>query len=70
MPADSITTGNQAEGKLFTERASACQVAFFTCLNLPAQSGTKTMVVKIDPGASSQHHPFEQVLHSVPQQVK
>ena len=32
------------------ERASDGQVAFFTCLNLPAQSGTKTMVVKIDPG--------------------
>ena len=51
IPADSITTGNWAEGKLYTERASDVQVAFFTCLNLPAQSGTKTMVVKMDPGA-------------------
>ena len=32
------------------ERASDGQVAFFTCLILPAQSGTKTMIVKIDPG--------------------
>ena len=50
IPADSITTGNQAEGKLYTESASDGQVAFFTCLHLPAQNGTKTMVVKIDPG--------------------
>ena len=33
------------------ERASDGQVAFYTHLDLPAQSGTKTMVVKIDPGA-------------------
>ena len=33
------------------EKASDGQVAFYTCLDLPAQSGTKTMVVKIDPGA-------------------
>ena len=32
------------------ERASDGQVAFYTRLDLPAQSGTKTMVVKIDPG--------------------
>ena len=32
------------------ERALDGQVAFYTCLDLPAQSGTKTMVVKIDPG--------------------
>ena len=32
------------------ERASDGQVAFYTHLDLPAQSGTKTMVVKIDPG--------------------
>ena len=51
IPADSITTGSQAEGKLFMKRASDGQVAFYTCLDLPAQSGTKTMVVKIDPGA-------------------
>ena len=51
IPADSITTGNQAEGKLYMESASDGQVAFFTCLHLPARSGTKTMVVKIDPGA-------------------
>ena len=50
IPADSITTGNWAEGKLFTKRALDGQVASFTCLNLPAWSGTKTMVVKIDPG--------------------
>ena len=50
IPGDSITTGSQAEGKLFMERASDGQVAFYTQLDLPAQSGTKTMVVKIDPG--------------------
>ena len=50
IPADSITTGSKAEGKLFTERASDGQVAFYTRLDLPAQSGTKTMVVKKDPG--------------------
>ena len=33
------------------ERASDGQVAFYTRLDLPARSGTKTMVVKIDPGA-------------------
>ena len=32
------------------ERASDGQVAFFTCPNLPARSGTKTKVVKKDPG--------------------
>ena len=50
VPADSITTGSQAEGKLFTENASNGQVAFYTCLHLPAQNGTKTMTVKTDPG--------------------
>ena len=35
---------------LFMERASDGQVAFYTRLDLPARSGTKTMVVKIDPG--------------------
>ena len=33
------------------ESASDGQVAFFACLHLPAWNGTKTMVVKIDPGA-------------------
>ena len=51
IPADSITTGNQAEGKLYMDSTSDGQVAFFICLHLPAQSGTKTMIVKIDPGA-------------------
>ena len=51
IPADSITTGSRAEGKLFMERASDGQVAFYTCLDMPARSGTKTMVVKMDPGA-------------------
>ena len=32
------------------ESASDGQVAFYTHLHLPAQSGTKTMTVKIDPG--------------------
>ena len=50
IPADSIITGSRAEGKLFTESASNGQVVFYTCLHLPAQSGTKTMTVKIDPG--------------------
>ena len=50
IPADSITTGSWAEGKLFMEKSSDGQVAFYTCLDLPARSGTKTMVVKIDPG--------------------
>ena len=36
IPADSITTGSQAEGMLFTERASDSQVAFYTRLDLPA----------------------------------
>ena len=36
IPADSITTGSQAEGKLFTERASEGQVTFYTRLDLPA----------------------------------
>ena len=51
IPANSITTGSQAEGKLFMGRVSDGHVAFYTCLDLPAQSGTKTMVVKIDPSA-------------------
>ena len=33
------------------ERASDGQVAFYTCLEVPAHSGTKTMAVKIDPGS-------------------
>ena len=36
IPADSITTGSQAEGKLYTESASNGQVAFYTCLQHPA----------------------------------
>ena len=58
IPANSITTGTQAESKLFTERASNGQVAFYTCLDLPAQSGTKTMAVKIDPGTQVNTSPL------------
>ena len=47
-------TASQLAAKLrecsSTERASDGQVAFYTRLDLPARSGTKTMVVKIDPG--------------------
>ena len=50
VPADSITTGSWAEGKLYMESASDGQVVFYTCLHLPARSGAKTMTVKIDPG--------------------
>ena len=50
IPADSITTGSQAEGKLFMESASNGQVDFYTHLHLPAWSGAKTMTVKINPG--------------------
>ena len=50
IQANSITTGSQAEGKLYTESTSDGQAAFYTCLQLPAQDGTKTMTVKIDPG--------------------
>ena len=50
IPADSITTDSWAEDKLFTERASDGQVAFYTRLDQPFWSGTKTMVIKIDPG--------------------
>ena len=66
IPTDSITTGSQAEGKLFMERASDGQVVFYTRLDLPARSGTMTMVVKIDPGAQVKHHPLEQVLYTLP----
>ena len=51
IPADSITTGSQAEGKFYTKSTSNGQVVFFTCLQLPAGDGTKTMTVRIDPGA-------------------
>ena len=50
IPADSITTGSQAECQLYMESTSSGQVAFYTHLHLPAQNGTKTMTVKIDPG--------------------
>ena len=50
IPANSITTGSRDEGKLFTKSAFNGQVAFYTDLHLPAQSGTKTMTVKIDAG--------------------
>ena len=51
IPANSITTGSQAEGKLYTESASDGQVAFYTHNQLPAHDGTKTMTVKIEPDA-------------------
>ena len=51
IPADSITSGSQAKGKLYTESTSNGQVAFYTHLQLPACHGTKTMTVKIGPGA-------------------
>ena len=65
IPADSITTGSQAEGKLFMERASDGQVAFFT----PEPSSSEWYQ---DHGCqdrswhSSQHHPIEQVPYSFP----
>ena len=58
IQADSITTGSQAEGKLYMESASDGQVAFYTHLQLPAQDGTKTMTVNIDPGAQVNTIPF------------
>ena len=51
IKVNSNTTDSQAEGKLYTESTSGGQVAFYTCLQLPAQDGTKTMTVKIYPGA-------------------
>ena len=58
IKADGITTGSQAEGKLYTESASDGQVAFYTQLQLLAWDGTKTMTVKIDPGAQVNTIPF------------
>ena len=40
IAADSITTGSWAEGQLYMESTSDGQVAFYTCLHLPAQNGT------------------------------
>ena len=51
IPTDSITTGSWAEGTLYMESASDGQVVFYTYLQLPSHNGTKTMTVKIDPGA-------------------
>ena len=51
ISADSIPTGSQTEGKLYMESASNGQVTFYTCLQLPSYDRTKTMTVKIDPGA-------------------
>ena len=51
IPANSITTGSCTEGQLYMESASNGQVVFYTCLQLPGCDGTKTMTVKIDPGA-------------------
>ena len=69
IPADSITTGSWAEGKLFTENASNGQVAFYTCLHLPAQNGTKTMTVKIDPGAQVNTIPLSRYLILYPNKL-
>ena len=69
IPADSITTGSRAEGMLFTERASDGQVAFYTRLDLPARSGTKTMVVKIDPGAQVNTIPLSKYCKLYPNRI-
>ena len=69
IPAQSGTSGNHAEGMLFTESASDGQVAFHTCLQMPSHDGTKSMTVKLDPGAEGKHHPPKQVLHTLPQKA-
>ena len=51
------------------ESASDGQVAFFTHLHLPAQSVTKTMIVKIDPGAQVNTIPLSRYLTLYPNKL-
>ena len=51
IPANSVMTGNQPEGSLYTESASDSQVTFFTSLHLPSCDRTKHITIEIDPGA-------------------
>ena len=54
------TSAYPVEGSLLMERASDGQVSFYTCLMLPTKNDTKTMTVKIDPGAQVTTIPLSQ----------
>ena len=69
IPANSMTTGSWAEGKLFTESTSNRQVAFYTCLHLPARSGTNTMTIKIDPGTQVNTIPLSKYCNLYPNKL-
>ena len=50
IKADSITTGSQLKASSTRRVHLMVRLCFYTHLQLPAQDGTKTMIVKIDPG--------------------
>ena len=56
------------EGSLLTEWASDGQVSFYTHLMQPTQNGTRSMTVKINPGAQVNTTP-EQVLEALPHKI-
>ena len=65
IPADSITTGNQAEGKLYTESFRWPSSLLYTS-DSPSSKWYQDHVCQYRSWCSSQHHTLEQVLHSLP----
>ena len=69
ISTDTVTSGNCAEGTLFTESASDGQVAFYTHLQMPSCNGTKSMTVKIDPGAQVNTIPLSKYCKLFPKKL-
>ena len=64
-----VTSGHCAEGMLFTESTADGQVAFHTCLQIPSHNGTKSMTIKIDPGAQVNTIPLSKYCKLFPKKL-
>ena len=69
IPAYLGTSGNCAEGMLFTESTSDGQTAFYTHLQMPSCDGTKSMTAKIDPGAQVNNILLNKYCHLFPKML-
>ena len=66
IPADSITTGSQAEGKLFMERASDGPSSLLHSTRPASSKWYQDHGCQDRSWHSSQHYPLEQVLYTLP----
>ena len=67
FPPDSVETPSHPEGSLLTEKASNCQVLFYTRLQAPHRERYQADDCEDWPWCSGEYHPPEQVPEAFPQ---